>query len=412
MVTKRKNTKKVAKKLTPAQKQAKKLEDYKKFAKWPKGTKTKVMHDRVWGGTYTVHKTNLAPLGRPPSDEQLVTKVYDPLHETLTPYGLKQIKAGKSRRELKVRKSAMSLPRGVSKNKFVYQLVKKLDKDGRGASREQVEIGATKVGITAQELEKIFDSLMDSGMMYEPNLRTVKVLEVTATKRFPARGHGPSKVKSKAPATQTPAKSKAKADKPAPAKASGPAQGPRMMHGPKMLHTAQSYDVIPTGARAVFGSWMVEVVQDPHSGSLLANFYDIRGSRPQFVRDYSVNNLLSRRATATAMVVDEDDPARAISSQTVAQIKKWLRSVRTKVGKNKRGYGMAEHLRDQDRYQDEMARQMLAHADIRDVRANLEDRGYSDTRGTWRKTGASTQYRAEMDEARREYWQRDMDSGY
>lgn len=300
MVTIRKKQQKSAKggrKLSDAEKEAKTLADYKKFARWPKGTKTQVMHDRIWGGTYTIHKHNLAPLGRPPEAEGPRTKVYDPLHETLTPYALKQVIKGKSRSEVKPKKGKLTIPRGTSKRMFFLQLVRRLDKDGMGALREDVSDACVKMGISPRECEEFAEFWMDHGEMYEPNLRRLKVIsDKPVVKTFPERGHGPA-VK-KASKTKTPKVKVKKASK---------------VKTPKKRSSRREYD---------YGNYL--------------------------------NDLESYRR------------------------------------------GEAE-------------KALATHVRIEDIDSNLADRGYGDTRKNYRRTGAKTRYLAEMDEAYREFKQREDD---
>lgn len=63
----------------------------------------------------------------------------------------------------------------------------------------------------------------------------------------------------------------------------------------------------------------------------------------------------------------------------------------------------AKYLRAMDSYEDEMAEEQLVYSDSRSVYADLEDKGYSDTRKTWRKTGKRTQLKARNKLAYREF---------
>lgn len=56
----------------------------------------------------------------------------------------------------------------------VLALLDELDTDGKGAPREDLERRAEADGISSMELEEITNSLMDKGLVYEPNLRYLK----------------------------------------------------------------------------------------------------------------------------------------------------------------------------------------------------------------------------------------------
>jgi len=56
----------------------------------------------------------------------------------------------------------------------VLSLLDELDTDGKGAPREDLERRAEADGISSMELEEITNSLMDKGLVYEPNLRYLK----------------------------------------------------------------------------------------------------------------------------------------------------------------------------------------------------------------------------------------------
>ncbi|MDD2626478.1 MAG: glycerol dehydrogenase [Candidatus Methanomethylophilus sp.] len=56
----------------------------------------------------------------------------------------------------------------------VLGLLDELDTDGKGAPREDLEKRAEAEGISSMELEEISNSLMDKGLVYEPNLRYLK----------------------------------------------------------------------------------------------------------------------------------------------------------------------------------------------------------------------------------------------
>ncbi|MCQ2084766.1 MAG: glycerol dehydrogenase [archaeon] len=60
------------------------------------------------------------------------------------------------------------------KEEIILQLLEDLDKEGKGAPREELEDEASSRGISPMELEEITNSLMDKGLVYEPNLRYLK----------------------------------------------------------------------------------------------------------------------------------------------------------------------------------------------------------------------------------------------
>ncbi len=57
---------------------------------------------------------------------------------------------------------------------IVLRLLEELDTDGKGALREELEARAETEGITSMELEEITNTLMDKGLVYEPNIRHLK----------------------------------------------------------------------------------------------------------------------------------------------------------------------------------------------------------------------------------------------
>lgn len=57
---------------------------------------------------------------------------------------------------------------------IVLRLLEELDTDGKGALREELESKAMVEGITSMELEEITNTLMDKGLVYEPNIRHLK----------------------------------------------------------------------------------------------------------------------------------------------------------------------------------------------------------------------------------------------
>ena len=58
----------------------------------------------------------------------------------------------------------------------ILRLLEELDITGEGAPRVEVERRAEEMGISSIELEEISNSLMDKGLIYEPNLRTLKII--------------------------------------------------------------------------------------------------------------------------------------------------------------------------------------------------------------------------------------------
>ncbi len=60
------------------------------------------------------------------------------------------------------------------KEQIILQLLEELDKDGKGAPRDVLEEETSKRGITPMELEAISNTLLDKGIVYEPNLRYLK----------------------------------------------------------------------------------------------------------------------------------------------------------------------------------------------------------------------------------------------
>ena len=59
---------------------------------------------------------------------------------------------------------------------IVLSLLEELDTDGKGAPRDELERRAEAEGISAIELEEISNILMDKGLVYEPNLRYLKLI--------------------------------------------------------------------------------------------------------------------------------------------------------------------------------------------------------------------------------------------
>lgn len=56
----------------------------------------------------------------------------------------------------------------------VLNMIIELDRDDKGAPRDEVERAAEAEGISTNELEEISDALMDKGLIYEPDLRRLK----------------------------------------------------------------------------------------------------------------------------------------------------------------------------------------------------------------------------------------------
>ena len=57
---------------------------------------------------------------------------------------------------------------------MILDLLEELDTDGKGAPREELERRAEAEGISSIELEEVSNTLMDKGLVYEPNLRYLK----------------------------------------------------------------------------------------------------------------------------------------------------------------------------------------------------------------------------------------------
>ena len=60
------------------------------------------------------------------------------------------------------------------KEEIVLKLLTELDTEGKGAPRDDLERRAEQEGISSMELEEITNTLMDKGVIYEPNLRYLK----------------------------------------------------------------------------------------------------------------------------------------------------------------------------------------------------------------------------------------------
>ena len=74
-------------------------------------------------------------------------------------------------------KKGQIVGKGVVNNtmtNIILQLLEELDTDGKGAPRDELERRAEAEGISAIELEEISNTLMDKGLVYEPNLRYLK----------------------------------------------------------------------------------------------------------------------------------------------------------------------------------------------------------------------------------------------
>lgn len=59
---------------------------------------------------------------------------------------------------------------------IVLRLLEELDTDGKGAPRDELERRAEAEGIGAIDLEEVSNNLMDKGLVYEPNLRYLKLI--------------------------------------------------------------------------------------------------------------------------------------------------------------------------------------------------------------------------------------------
>ncbi len=60
---------------------------------------------------------------------------------------------------------------------IVLRLLEELDVDDKGAPRDELERRAEAEGIGSIELEEITNTLMDKGLVYEPNLRYLKLID-------------------------------------------------------------------------------------------------------------------------------------------------------------------------------------------------------------------------------------------
>ena len=60
------------------------------------------------------------------------------------------------------------------KEEIVLELLTELDTEGKGAPRDDLERRAEQEGISSMELEETTNTLMDKGVIYEPNLRYLK----------------------------------------------------------------------------------------------------------------------------------------------------------------------------------------------------------------------------------------------
>ena len=58
----------------------------------------------------------------------------------------------------------------------VLRLLEELDTDGKGAPRDELERRAEAEGVSSIDLEEISNNLMDKGLVYEPNLRYLKLI--------------------------------------------------------------------------------------------------------------------------------------------------------------------------------------------------------------------------------------------
>ncbi len=67
-----------------------------------------------------------------------------------------------------------SMEQSEDKEEIILHLLEQLDTDGKGAPRDVLEEETSKRGITPMELEEISNTLLDKGIVYEPNLRYLK----------------------------------------------------------------------------------------------------------------------------------------------------------------------------------------------------------------------------------------------
>lgn len=142
----------------------------KVYKEHEKGTASKTLHD-AWGSPYVVHKYNYAPWGHPPSGKSK-DEHYSTLRDTLTEKG----KRAQSSKKVRTSRSASGTAKKKTPYAIVYDLVGKLDK-GKGASKDEVERAARKLGVTAREIEVIYDKMMDKGLAYEPNMRSIRRID-------------------------------------------------------------------------------------------------------------------------------------------------------------------------------------------------------------------------------------------
>lgn len=70
--------------------------------------------------------------------------------------------------------SAQSAANHAEMENLVLKLIEELDVDGKGAPRDVLERRAEDEGIGSVDLEEITNNLLNSGLIYEPNLRYLK----------------------------------------------------------------------------------------------------------------------------------------------------------------------------------------------------------------------------------------------
>lgn len=79
--------------------------------------------------------------------------------------------------EIPMDQGSMGSDSGSTKGQMeeiILNMLDELDTDGKGAPREELEFRAEAEGINSIELEEITMSLLDKGLVYEPNLRYLK----------------------------------------------------------------------------------------------------------------------------------------------------------------------------------------------------------------------------------------------
>ncbi|MGC8610745.1 MAG: hypothetical protein ACP5JT_05720 [Thermoplasmata archaeon] len=65
---------------------------------------------------------------------------------------------------------------GMDKEKIILEIIERLDTSGKGAKYDDVVKEAEKYGISAQEVDRILNDLLERGILYEPNINYIKIL--------------------------------------------------------------------------------------------------------------------------------------------------------------------------------------------------------------------------------------------